>query len=72
MRVAGLAAAELTRKRPLKQMTTLSVDMIAALESTVWEAEALPDAVIAGHLLFLPYARARWSDVQAVVSLEMD
>eukprot|EP00971_Amphidinium_carterae_P113466 2247969-Amphidinium_carterae.1 len=71
-RVVGLAAAERTRKRPLKQMLTLTVDMITALENTVVKAGSDQDAVIAGHMFFLLYARSRWSDAQSMEILELD
>eukprot|EP00971_Amphidinium_carterae_P341974 6481079-Amphidinium_carterae.1 len=53
-------------------MHTLSLDEIKILECTVCASESLPDAVIAGQMLFLLHSRSRWSDAQYVVSLTLD
>ena len=53
-------------------MIPLTCPMIIALEQRVLDSDCLPDATIAGQTLFCLYSRARWSDAQNLVSMEID
>jgi hypothetical protein len=71
-RISGMCARTkmTTLKRP--QAKVLTVDQVIKLEKLVSEAIDPIDRVLAGHMLFVLYARCRWSDVQAIEELVVD
>ena len=71
-RVVGMCSRALVSKKKLKQAKPLTVKMVMALERLVTEAAEPIDRILSGHMLFTLYSRSRWSDVQAIESLEFD
>ena len=71
-RVVGMCSRVLVSKKKLKQAKPLTVKMVMALERLVEEASDPIDRILSGHMLFILYSRSRWSDVQAIESLEFD
>ena len=64
MRLKGLAAQSLAKRRPWSPASLLTVDEVLRLHAFLNDIEAnLVDRVIAGHFLHLLYSRSRWSDL---------
>lgn len=70
--VRGAAHQLRLRKRSLVQAPPLKVDRARVLEDVAATSEDQYEAAIAGHVCFLLYACARWSDGQRVVRLYLD
>jgi hypothetical protein len=65
-RIAGFCKRKFLEKRPLKQARVLTTDQVKCLENMVIGDGAeyfdLLDRIMAGHCLYILYARSRWSD----------
>jgi len=71
-RVKGVANKMHCQKRPLDQAPPLYVWEVKLLHSILSNADIMHDKVVAGYMLFLIYACARWSDAQFPTSVEND
>ena len=71
-RVRGAALRLADRKRPLAQRPPLSVDQANKPEAAVFDEPCVQDRVAAGFFVFMYLGRIRFSDAQAVESLEAD
>ena len=71
-RVVGLSMAEFRRKRPLLQRPPMTVTMMQALKSAVFNEKFESDKIFAGYCCFMAYGRLRFSDAQRIIRLALD
>ena len=72
-RLKGRAAQLFAEKRPWQPAAVLSSPEVLELHKGLLdEGRDLVDRVVIGHLLHMLYSRARFSDLLAVQSLELD
>jgi hypothetical protein len=68
-RIVGYCSRKLIEKKKRIQAKPLSVKQVVSLEHLVSKAPDRIDRMLAGHMLFVLYSRARWSDAQAVEAI---
>ena len=71
-RIAGVSHNMLLTKAPLQQRKPYTTRQIWLLEAICCKGGHVADRILAGHILFCVYARARWGDHQSIEQLLWD
>eukprot|EP00971_Amphidinium_carterae_P017776 350325-Amphidinium_carterae.1 len=62
MRLKGLVATQLSKKRGTSQRSPLTVEQVIGLERLAVNLPFGPPVIVLGYLLFIIHARCRYSD----------